>query len=202
MSIATRSFEPIGRAPWWMVRAGWDDSVSPGGIRREGFAGRDSSWDRNVNGWENGRVDPANVRSDRCAFCSIVDGHEPDAVVFESETSVAFLDRRPLFHGHTLVVPRRHVVTLAELAADDIGPFWLDVQHISRAMPELLGAQGTFVANNNAVSQSVAHLHVHVVPRTKGDGLRGFFWPRTSYADGEALHVAGLLRRGLTAASQ
>ncbi|MDX2379406.1 MAG: HIT family protein [Acidimicrobiia bacterium] len=133
-----------------------------------------------------------------CPFCAIVVGTEPAQVVFESPTSVAFLDRRPLFHGHSLVVPRRHAVTLADLAAEEVGPFWLDVQHISAAMPSLLGGQGTFVANNNTVSQSVAHLHVHVVPRSKGDGLRGFFWPRTTYADGEEAQVASILREGLS----
>lgn len=128
-----------------------------------------------------------------CIFCKIALGVEPAEVVFESETSVGFLDRRPLFHGHTLVVPRGHVVTLADLPGDQVGPFWSDVQLISRVMPTALGAQGTFVANNNRVSQSVAHLHVHVVPRTKGDGLRGFFWPRAAYGEGEAQRVAARL---------
>ncbi len=134
-----------------------------------------------------------------CTFCAIVAGVESAEVVFESATSIAFLDRRPLFYGHSLVVPRRHAVTLADLTADEVGPFWLDVQHISSAMPSLLGSQGTFVANNNTVSQSVAHLHVHVVPRSKGDGLRGFFWPRTAYEEGEAGRVAAVLRDGLSA---
>lgn len=144
----------------------------------------------------------ANSSSEPCAFCAIVASTESADIVFESDTTLAFLDRRPLFHGHTLVVPRRHVVTLGDLPADEVGPFWLEVQHISRVMPVLLDAQGTFVACNNTVSQSVAHLHVHVVPRTKGDGLRGFFWPRTSYGDGEAERVSSLLRRGLSAQSQ
>lgn len=144
----------------------------------------------------------AGSSSEQCAFCAILAATESADVVFESATTLAFLDRRPLFHGHTLVVPRRHVVTLGDLWADEVGPFWLDVQHISRAMPALLDAQGTFVACNNTVSQTVAHLHVHVVPRTKGDGLRGFFWPRTSYGDGQAEGIASLLRRGLSAQSQ
>jgi histidine triad (HIT) family protein len=144
----------------------------------------------------------ANSSSEPCAFCAIVASTESADIVFESDSTLAFLDRRPLFHGHTLVVPRRHVVTLGDLPADEVGPFWLEVQHISRVMPVLLDAQGTFVACNNTVSQSVAHLHVHVVPRTKGDGLRGFFWPRTSYGDGEAERVSSLLRRGLSAQSQ
>jgi histidine triad (HIT) family protein len=108
---------------------------------------------------------------------------------------VAFLDRTPLFPGHVLVVPVEHVVTLPEL--DAVGPFFERVQRLATVMPRALGAQGTFVANNNIVSQSVAHLHVHVVPRTKGDGLRGFFWPRTKYATGEAALVARTLREAL-----
>ncbi len=129
-----------------------------------------------------------------CAFCRIVAGDEPADIVFADDEAVAFLDRRPLFAGHTLVVPRLHVVTLGELASERVGPFFRRVAHISRSMPSALGAQGTFVANNNIVSQSVAHLHVHVVPRTKGDGLRGFFWPRTKYAPGESASVAARLR--------
>jgi histidine triad (HIT) family protein len=132
-----------------------------------------------------------------CIFCRIVVGDEPAHIVYESAVTVAFLDRRPLFHGHTLVVTHAHVLTLGDLPDDLVEPFWRDVRHISRVLPEALGAQGTFVANNNVVSQSVAHLHVHVVPRTKGDGLRGFFWPRTSYAEGEAEQVASLLASAL-----
>lgn len=141
---------------------------------------------------------PASESSDHCVFCAIVAGDDRAEIVFESTASVGFLDRRPLFHGHTLLVPRRHAVTFADLAADEVGPFWLDAQHISRALPALLGAQGTFVANNNTVSQSVAHLHVHIVPRSKGDGLRGFFWPRTTYEEGEAQRIASVLRAGLS----
>jgi histidine triad (HIT) family protein len=137
-----------------------------------------------------------------CVFCRIIESTEAADVVYDSATTVAFLDRRPLFHGHTLVVPRRHVVTLADLPRQLVAPFWSDVQLISRVMPDALGAQGTFVANNNTVSQSVAHLHVHVVPRTKGDGLRGFFWPRTSYPDGESTRVAAQLAAALGAQTQ
>lgn len=116
-----------------------------------------------------------------CVFCDIATGTLPAHVVLEDDVAIAFLDRKPLFHGHVLVVPRSHVVTLPELAGDIVGPFFERVQRVARALPIALGAQGTFVANNNVVSQSVAHLHVHVVPRTKGDGLKGFFWPRTKY---------------------
>jgi len=127
-----------------------------------------------------------------CIFCAVVAGTADAEVVWRDDVAVAFLDRAPLFPGHVLVVPVAHVVTLPEL--DDVGPYFERVQRVAAALPDALGAQGTFVANNNVVSQSVAHLHVHVVPRTKGDGLRGFFWPRTRYADGEAAVVGARLR--------
>ena len=133
-------------------------------------------------------------RAVNCPFCAIVEGDAEADTVLDDGTYVAFLDRSPLFPGHTLVVPRAHVVTLPELAADAVGPLFERVQRIAAVMPAALGCQGTFVALNNVVSQSVAHLHVHVVPRTKGDGLRGFFWPRQRYAAGEAAAVATRLR--------
>jgi len=111
---------------------------------------------------------------------------------------VAFLDARPVFKGHLLVAPREHVETLADLPASRVGPFFSQVQRVSAVMPAALGCQGTFVALNNVVSQSVPHLHVHVVPRTRGDGLRGFFWPRQRYAsDAEAGQYADRLRDAL-----
>lgn len=119
-----------------------------------------------------------------CTFCSIVAGDVPAHVVLDDDAVLAFLDIRPLFVGHVLVVPRQHVATLPDLPADDVGPYFDRVQRLSVAVRDAMGAQGTFVAMNNTVSQSVPHLHTHVVPRTKGDGLRGFFWPRTSY-DGD-----------------
>lgn len=130
-----------------------------------------------------------------CVFCDIVGGTKDAHIVWSDEVVVAFLDRSPLFLGHTLVVPRRHVVTIGDLEPGEIGPFFERVQLIARAVPDALGSQGTFVANNNVVSQSVAHLHVHVIPRTKGDGLRGFFWPRQRYGSGQAAEFAGRLRR-------
>jgi histidine triad (HIT) family protein len=138
-----------------------------------------------------------------CPFCEIVRAAvagvaSPAHVVHVDDEVVAFLDRSPLFPGHTLVVPIRHVVTLADLDAERIGPFWRRVQYISRELPRVVGAEGTFVANNNVVSQSVAHLHVHVVPRRRGDGLRGFFWPRTKYAEGQAEELAARLRAGFS----
>ena len=130
-------------------------------------------------------------------FCEIVAGTRQAHVVWRDEVAVAFLDRSPLFHGHTLVVPRIHVVTLAELPPDQVGPYFRAVQSIAGVMPAALGAEGTFVANNNIVSQSVAHLHTHVVPRRRGDGLRGFFWPRQRYADDLAKAAAARLRDAL-----
>jgi histidine triad (HIT) family protein len=133
-----------------------------------------------------------------CVFCRIVAGEEPAAFVYTDDEIVAFLDARPLFAGHTLVVPRAHVVTLADAPLDMLGPLVRVVQRVSAAMPEALGVQGTFVAENNVVSQSVPHLHWHVVPRTKGDGLRGFFWPRSRYESPEqAEEIAGRLRDAL-----
>ena len=118
-----------------------------------------------------------------CTFCSIVAGDLPAHVVLDDEVALGFLDVRPVFQGHVLVVPRPHVELLTDLPTEQLGPLFERVQRVAAAVPVALGAQGTFVAMNNKVSQSVPHLHVHVVPRVKGDGLRGFFWPRTKYAD-------------------
>ncbi len=133
-----------------------------------------------------------------CVFCDIVAGRHPADLVFSDELTVAFLDIRPVFKGHLLVLPRQHVGTLADLPAELVGPFFQRVQLVSAVMPEAIGCQGTFVAENNVVSQSVPHLHVHVVPRTKGDGLRGFFWPRQRYASAdEAASYAARLRSAI-----
>ncbi|MFC7493048.1 MULTISPECIES: HIT family protein [unclassified Nocardioides] len=129
-----------------------------------------------------------------CVFCAIAAGETPADVVLDEPDFVAFLDRRPVFKGHVLLVPRTHVVTLPDLPAALRDPFLAAAQRLATAVVDGLGAQGSFVAMNNVVSQSVAHLHMHVVPRTKGDGLRGFFWPRTKYADGEAPDYAARLR--------
>ena len=120
-----------------------------------------------------------------CVFCGIIDGTTPASFVMQDDHVVAFLDASPLFKGHVLVAPRAHVVTLGDLPPPSLPLLFGVVQRLSRAIPEALGAQGTFVALNNVVSQSVPHLHVHVVPRTKGDGLKGFFWPRSKYASDE-----------------
>ncbi|WP_221934844.1 HIT family protein [Georgenia yuyongxinii] len=135
-----------------------------------------------------------------CAFCRIVTGETTAHVVLQTEHTVAFLDIRPVFKGHTLLIPRRHIATLPDLPPDLAVPFLTSTQALAAAMPAALGAQGSFVAVNNVVSQSVPHLHAHVVPRTKGDGLRGFFWPRTKYADdAEAAGYAARLRSALAA---
>ena len=122
-----------------------------------------------------------------CLFCRIIDGELAAHRVLDDDHVVAFLDHRPLFPGHVLVVPRRHVVTLPDLPSEEVGPFFARVQALAEAVPAALDAAGTLVANNNIVSQSVPHLHIHVVPRRPKDGLRGFFWPRTRYADDEQM---------------
>jgi histidine triad (HIT) family protein len=123
-----------------------------------------------------------------CAFCRIAAGDEDTASVVLSEPhAVAFLDHRPLFPGHCLVIPREHYATLADLPNAEIEPFFATVQLLSRAIPDAMNKPGSFVAMNNVVSQSVPHLHVHVVPRKPKDGLRGFFWPRQKYESDEQL---------------
>jgi histidine triad (HIT) family protein len=135
--------------------------------------------------------------ADACLFCRIVAGAEPAHVVLDDDVTLAFLDTRPLFPGHTLLIPKRHYETLADLPGDLAGPLFTRAQRLSIAVPAAMDAVGSFVAMNNVVSQSVPHLHVHVVPRNRKDGLRGFFWPRQRYAsDGEAADVA----RRITAA--
>jgi histidine triad (HIT) family protein len=128
-----------------------------------------------------------------CLFCRIAAGAEPAHVVLNDDRCVAFLDVRPLFPGHTLLVPREHHETLADLPIERVGPLFERAQRLSVAVRDAAGAAGSFVAMNNVVSQSVPHLHVHVVPRVKGDGLRGFFWPRTTY-DGDE-HAAAVAER-------
>ncbi len=133
-----------------------------------------------------------------CTFCHIVAGDAPAHVVLDDAVAIAFLDVRPLFPGHTLLVPRAHHETFADLPADDVAPLFQRAQRLSTAMEDVLGAAGSFVAINNKVSQSVPHLHVHIVPRNRKDGLRGFFWPRTRYgSDDEAAAMAARLRTGL-----
>ena len=133
-----------------------------------------------------------------CAFCRIVRGEVQDHTVFEDQVSIAFLDHRPLFPGHCLLVPRDHIETLLDLPGALIGPLFANARLLARAMEEGLGAEGSFVAINNRVSQSVLHLHIHVVPRRKKDGLKGFFWPRQRYKDEAAiLEVRAALRAAI-----
>lgn len=127
--------------------------------------------------------------ADSCLFCQIVARTHEAAIVCEDEHTLAFLDHRPLFPGHCLLVPKAHIETLADLPFEQISPFFAAAQRLSRAMEEALGAEGSFVAINNRVSQSVPHLHVHVVPRKRKDGLKGFFWPRGKYASEEEMEA-------------
>jgi histidine triad (HIT) family protein len=133
-----------------------------------------------------------------CKFCQIIAGEIPAHFVLDTDEVVAFLDHRPLFPGHTLVLPQDHVETLADLDEQRVGPFFRAVQRVEAAVRTAMEAQGSFVAENNVVSQSVPHLHVHVVPRRRKDGLRGFFWPRTKYAgEAQAAAVAAGIRERL-----
>ncbi|QGN57989.1 HIT family protein [Nostocoides sp. HKS02] len=135
-----------------------------------------------------------------CLFCRIIDGALPAQVVLDEPFLLGFLDTRPVFKGHVLLVPKIHVHTLVDLPAELLPVVMGAAQRLARAVVDGLGAQGSFVAVNNVVSQSVPHLHVHVVPRTKGDGLRGFFWPRTKYASpDEAQEYAARLAGALPA---
>jgi histidine triad (HIT) family protein len=134
-----------------------------------------------------------------CVFCDIATGAAPAETVWRSDEAVAFLDTRPLFPGHILLVPTQHVVTLAELPATQVGPLFQVVQKLETAVETAMEAQGSFVAVNNVVSQSVLHLHIHIVPRTKGDGLKGFFWPRHKYDSEEHLReTADKIRHALS----
>jgi histidine triad (HIT) family protein len=129
--------------------------------------------------------------AETCLFCAIGSGQQPGTIVARDQASCAFLDLRPLFKGHTLVIPRAHIETLADVPPAQLGPLFAAVQRVATAVERGLGADGTFVAINNRVSQSVPHLHVHVVPRRRGDKLRGFFWPRLQYeSDAERDEVA------------
>jgi histidine triad (HIT) family protein len=135
---------------------------------------------------------------DNCLFCRIVSGELPATIVYEDEKSVAFLDHRPLFHGHTLLVPREHFETLGDVTPSLVEPYFKAAQLLSRVVESAMDAEGTFVAMNNRVSQSVPHLHVHIVPRRRKDGLKGFFWPRTKYkGDEEMKEVQTKIRNAL-----
>jgi len=130
------------------------------------------------------------VASEGCAFCAIIAGGTDAHIVFEDDLSLAFLDNRPLFPGHTLLVPRAHHEAIWDLPDDLVGPLFLNARLLAAAVREAMGSQGAFVAANNVVSQSVPHFHVHVVPRNRKDGLRGFFWPRRRYRSEEEAKAA------------
>src|SRR5437867_12514697 len=135
-----------------------------------------------------------------CLFCKIATGEVAARLVFEDESLLAFLDHRPVFPGHCLLIPKQHHETLTDLPEDLIGPFFKRAQLLARAVESAMEAHGTFVAMNNRVSQSVPHLHVHIVPRRRQDGLRGFFWPRQRYAsDAEMARIQELLRDAIAA---
>ncbi|MBK8867230.1 MAG: HIT family protein [Dermatophilaceae bacterium] len=136
---------------------------------------------------ESQKVSPSAQSQTLCVFCAIVAGNAPAELIESTPDVLAFLDQRPVFKGHVLVIPREHVATLTDLAPAARDPFLAGIQRIAAAITSGLGAQGSFVAMNNVVSQSVPHLHCHVVPRTKGDGLRGFFWPRVRYDSPEEM---------------
>jgi histidine triad (HIT) family protein len=134
----------------------------------------------------------------KCVFCDIAAGRVAAEIVWSGESALAFLDHRPLFPGHVLLIPRDHVLTLSELPARQVGPLFEAAQALETAVESAVQAEGSFVAINNRVSQSVPHLHVHIVPRRKGDGLKGFFWPRRGYDSDEHLHqIAGRIRSAL-----
>jgi histidine triad (HIT) family protein len=137
-----------------------------------------------------------------CRFCQIVAGDEAAHVVLEDDVSIGFLDNRPLFHGHTLLLPRDHHERLADLPDELVGPIFANAQRLSVAVPSAMEKPGSFVALNNVVSQSVPHLHVHVVPRVPKDGLRGFFWPRTKYeSEAQMREVAARVKKALERAT-
>lgn len=123
----------------------------------------------------------------KCVFCQIVAGQTSAAIVFDSDTTLAFLDRRPLFPGHVLLIPKAHISTLPDLPDELVKPLFLNAQLLCRAVELSMQAEGTFLAINNKVSQSVPHLHIHIVPRRRKDGLKGFFWPRNPYVDEQHL---------------
>ena|SRR5438445_13315885 len=125
-----------------------------------------------------------------CVFCQIAAKATPSPIVFEDDAALAFLDHRPLFPGHCLLIPKPHYETLADLSAPMIAPLFSTAQRLARAVETGMGAEGSFVAINNRVSQSVPHLHIHIVPRRKKDGLKGFFWPRRPYESPEAAAAA------------
>ena len=135
---------------------------------------------------------------DDCVFCAIAAGETDAHVVFEDDASLAFLDNRPLFEGHSLLIPREHLETIWDLPDKLLATLFANARLLSQAVREAMDAQGAFIASNNIVSQSVPHFHIHVVPRNRKDGLRGFFWPRTKYdSDAQATRSAEAIRNAV-----
>lgn len=135
---------------------------------------------------------PSNITASgisSCLFCRIVAAESPASIIFEDDVSLAFLDIRPLFPGHALLIPKSHFQTIKDLPLEIVGTLFANVQKLSAAVQEMMEAEGTFIAINNVVSQSVPHFHIHIVPRRKGDGLKGFFWPRRPYQGDEMAAV-------------
>ena len=126
---------------------------------------------------------PHQFKSQKCVFCAIITGEESSVTVYRTDLFIAFLDKRPLFPGHVLLLPVQHYQTLTDIPKETLGPLFETAQMLCCAVEQAMNADGTFVAINNRVSQSIPHLHIHIVPRKKGDGLRGFFWPRSRYHD-------------------
>jgi histidine triad (HIT) family protein len=138
--------------------------------------------------------------SDTCLFCKIIAGAIPSEIVFQDESTIAFLDIGPLFPGHVLIAPKQHFQTLTDLPADLVPTLFRNAQTLTRAVETAMDAQGSFIGINNRVSQSVPHLHVHIVPRRPKDGLKGFFWPRKPYTDSDHLkETANKIRQALAA---
>jgi histidine triad (HIT) family protein len=138
--------------------------------------------------------------SDTCLFCKIIAGEIPGEIVFQDDHTIAFLDIGPLFPGHVLLAPKQHFQTLTDLPANLVPVLFLNAQTLTRAVETAMEARGSFIGINNRVSQSVPHLHVHIVPRTPKDGLKGFFWPRKAYADSDHLkETANKIRQALAA---
>lgn len=205
VSLAVRIVHGLAGAPG-AVSLGFAESNSPGssGDGLELFADQEPLGPYPAPLFSRAAAGGA-MREDRrvtkpCVFCAIVAGEHAAHMVLDDEVAVAFLDIRPLFPGHTLLIPRAHHVTLTDLPADLVEPFFTRMRLLTGAVQEAMEAAGSFVAMNNIVSQSVPHLHSHIVPRNRKDGLRGFFWPRGGYeSDAHAADVAARIRTALDA---
>lgn len=168
------------RAGWHLrlVRAHAGGLISPG---RSGRGEDERAGPFGILGTGPGTTVGSRLMPATCAFCAIIRGETPAVTILETERLIAFLDHRPLFHGHTLLAPKQHMRLLSELPAEQVPEFFTTAQRLERAVEDGLGADGSMVLINNVVSQSVPHLHLHVIPRNKGDGLRFWLGPRHPY---------------------